>query len=143
MRTGGRQRFPLYVSQDGTPPHKATQELALSKAGFGVTYMHHHELQPPVPERPKENLAYYRISNHYKFIFHTFFDCLKYDKLIIVEVTALYRQGGLLVSNIRFSYVGRYSIQLCRKMCRKNDWGLYRVCRAYGGCPQGFIYCTT
>jgi hypothetical protein len=38
------------------------------------------------PLTPKENLAYYRISNHYKFILGVMFDCLQYKKAIILEV---------------------------------------------------------
>ena len=44
------------------------------------------ELKPPVPLNRKENLAYYRIANHYKFIMQTFFDCLRVPRLIILEV---------------------------------------------------------
>lgn len=28
---------------------------------------------------------YYRISNHYKFVFQQLFDCFQYDKILIVE----------------------------------------------------------
>ena len=60
--------------------------LWCSLAPVGVSYLHHMELKPPVPLNRKENLAYYRIANHYKFIMQTFFDCLHVPRLIILEV---------------------------------------------------------
>lgn len=38
------------------------------------------------PLNRNENLAYYRIANHYKYILQTMFDCLQYKKAIILEV---------------------------------------------------------
>ena len=73
-----RQQYPLFVSQDGTPPN--------ALAARGVHYLHHMELAAPVPKSPKESLAYYRIANHYKFIMQTFFDCFRFPRLIILEV---------------------------------------------------------
>ena len=52
-----------------------------------MRYLHHKEDAPPHPLLNKwENLAYYRIANHYKFILRTFFECFGYSKLIILEV---------------------------------------------------------
>ena len=33
-----------------------------------------------------EKIEYYRIANHYRYIFRTFFDCFLYPRLIILEV---------------------------------------------------------
>lgn len=33
-----------------------------------------------------EKIEYYRIANHYRYIFKTFFDCFLYPRLIILEV---------------------------------------------------------
>ena len=84
-----RQRFPLFVSQDGTPPNQDVAALAHSLASWGVHYLHHMELVPPTPKSRKESLAYYRIANHYKFILQTFFDCFHFPRLIILEVSSM------------------------------------------------------
>ena len=65
-----------------------TEAALHSLASKGVSYLHHKELKPPVPLNRKENLAYYRIANHYKFIMQTFFDCLRVPRLIILEVSS-------------------------------------------------------
>jgi hypothetical protein len=93
-----RLKFPLYVSQDGAIPNSKVEQLAQSLTGRGVSYLHHREQKAPIPLlNRRENLAYYRISNHYKFIMRTFFDCLGYSKLIILEVP--YPLPPLLPSN--------------------------------------------
>ena len=61
--------------------------LAKSYTAQGVRYLHHEEDGPPKRMLNKrENLAYYRIANHYKFIMRTFFECFGYSKLVILEV---------------------------------------------------------
>ena len=51
---------------------------------------------PPPPtshaHARSEKVAYYRIANHYKFLLRTFFDCLGFERLIILEVGGC---GGL------------------------------------------------
>ena len=74
------------MSQDGTPPHAGVANLTKAYASQGIRYMHHVELEAPTTLNKKENRAYYRIANHYKFIMQTFFDCFKYPRLIILEV---------------------------------------------------------
>ena len=83
-----REKFPLYISQDGPIPNPRVAELAKHLAKDGINYMHHKEDKPPEPmTTKKENLAYYRISNHYKFLMRTFFECFGYNKLIILEAS--------------------------------------------------------
>ena len=83
-----REIFPLYISQDGPVPKPKVAELAKSLAAQGISYLHHREDKPPEPLTSKrENLAYYRIANHYKFLMQTFFDCFGYSRLIILEVS--------------------------------------------------------
>lgn len=78
-----RRKFPLHISQDGS--HEETRDAARSFLPQ-VRYLSHYELAAPVPRQRKENIAYYRISNHYKFIMHTFFDCFEFPRIIILEV---------------------------------------------------------
>ena len=56
-----------------------------------VSYLHHRELIKPVTKTSNawDKLAYYRIANHYKYIFKTFFDCFEYPHVIILEVSHL------------------------------------------------------
>ena len=63
----------------------------LKSAGLQVSYLHHRELVKPVTKTSNawDKLAYYRIANHYKFIFRTFFDCFEYPHVIILEVSHL------------------------------------------------------
>ena len=77
----------MFVSQDGTPANAEVANLTKSYASQGVRYMHHVELTVPQTLTKKENKAYYRIANHYKFIMQTFFDCFKYPRLILLEVS--------------------------------------------------------
>ncbi|CAL5224039.1 g6661 [Coccomyxa viridis] len=80
-----RRKFPLFISQDGTPVHEATRHQAQSYKE--VSYLHHRELIKPVTKTSNawDKLAYYRIANHYKHIFKTFFDCFEYPHVIILE----------------------------------------------------------
>ncbi|KAK9812907.1 hypothetical protein WJX72_005613 [[Myrmecia] bisecta] len=77
-----RQKFPLYISQDGG--HEGVHDMALTYAPL-IRYLNHIEDAEPVKRGKKENVAYYRIANHYKFFMKTFFDCFEYPKLIILE----------------------------------------------------------
>ena len=38
----------------------------------------------------KDPVAYYRISNHYKFLLMQLFDCFQYEKVILVEDDMLF-----------------------------------------------------
>ena len=78
-----RRKFPLHISQDGS--HEETRDAARSFLPR-VRYLSHYELEMPVPRQRKENIAYYRIANHYKFIMRTFFDCFQFPRIIILEV---------------------------------------------------------
>ncbi len=76
-------KFPLFVSQDGNSTEIAETLHAYTGA---LRVMQHTEVRPPTPLlNPKENLAYYRIANHYKFVFQQMFDCLGFRNLIILE----------------------------------------------------------
>lgn len=92
-----RNEFPLYVSQDGPIPNQGVAELAKSFATKGVNYLHHKEETVPVKLTKKENVAYYRIANHYKFILYTLFDCFGYKRLIIVEVRASFPSADFVI----------------------------------------------
>ena len=81
-----RRKFPLHISQDGS--HEDTRNAARSFLPR-VRYLSHYELEAPIPRQRRENIAYYRISNHYKFIMRTFFDCFEYPRLIILEVSII------------------------------------------------------
>lgn len=83
-----RAKFPLFISQDGTPAHQGVANLCKSHAHEGIRYLHHIELAPPVTLSKKEKQAYYRIANHYKFLMQTFFDCFQYPRLIFLEAGA-------------------------------------------------------
>lgn len=52
-----------------------------------VSYLHHKELIEPVTKTDKlwDKLAYYRIANHYQWIFKIMFECFQYPRLIILE----------------------------------------------------------
>ncbi|KAL6771861.1 hypothetical protein ACKKBG_A28055 [Auxenochlorella protothecoides x Auxenochlorella symbiontica] len=75
-------RFPLYISQDSDAP--GVQEV-IEQHLDKLRYLQHREVAPPIPSNKREILAYYRIANHYKFIFQTFFDCFGFARLIILE----------------------------------------------------------
>ena len=78
-----RLRFPLYISQDGNQSDIA--QLARSYAP-SVYHMQHLEADSFPERKQSEPIAYYRIASHYKFMMRQMFDCLKYPKLIILEV---------------------------------------------------------
>ena len=62
-----RPRFPLFISQDGTDGGVRALALGYGKSD-GVGYLNHIEERPPVPEHANDNLAYYRIAEHYKCV---------------------------------------------------------------------------
>ncbi|CAL8465720.1 g5256 [Coccomyxa elongata] len=80
---GNMQKFPLFFSQDGTPPHLATQEVA--KSYSQISYLHHVERVAPVVRQSQEKIEYYRIAAHYRFVLRTMFDCFQYSRVIILE----------------------------------------------------------
>ena len=53
-----------------------------------MSYLQHKELIKPVTKTDKlwDKIAYYRIANHYRWIFQTMFECFQYPRLIILEV---------------------------------------------------------
>ncbi|GAB4813763.1 hypothetical protein N2152v2_000809 [Parachlorella kessleri] len=77
-----KQAFPLFVSQDFDDP--GVQTVVFKYLG-PIKYLQHVEREAPKPDNENEKLAYYRIANHYKFIFQTFFNCFGYERLIILE----------------------------------------------------------
>jgi len=38
----------------------------------------------------RESLAYYRIANHYKWVFQQLFECFRYERVIVVEDDMLF-----------------------------------------------------
>ncbi len=56
-----------------------------------VSYLHHKELLRPVTKTDNawDKIEYYRIANHYRYIFKTFFECFDYPHVIILEVSHL------------------------------------------------------
>lgn len=113
----GRAKFPLYISQDGKVPKPAVASLAQSYGSRGVRYLHHKEQSPPRRLlNPKENLAYYRIANHYKFMLRTFFDCFGYSRLIILEVSLVLVRSALFLSSIEVRCEQSCSVPSCETM---------------------------
>ena len=50
-------------------------------------YLQHIELVEPIKRNLRESLVYYRIANHYQFIFRQLFDCFQYPNVLVVEVS--------------------------------------------------------
>eukprot|EP00850_Spirogloea_muscicola_P012896 SM000085S23246 [mRNA] locus=s85:176087:181024:- [translate_table: standard] len=75
------RKYHLFISQDGT--HEGVKKTATTYSSF--THLQHIEEKAPVPERPGDMLAYYRISNHYKFVLEELFDKRTYERVIILE----------------------------------------------------------
>ena len=44
-----------------------------------------HDRRHAVVRCRRESLAYYRIANHYRWVFQQLFDCFQYDRVIVVE----------------------------------------------------------
>ena len=78
-----RQKFPLFISQDGT--NQAVARLAQSFSPH-VMHIQHIEADDFPTRKPGEPIAYYRIASHYKFVMRQIFDCWQYPKLVILEV---------------------------------------------------------
>ena len=78
-----RQKFPLFISQDGT--NRAVAKLAQSFRPH-VMHIQHIEADNFPTRKPGEPIAYYRIASHYKFVMRQIFDCWQYPKLVILEV---------------------------------------------------------
>ena len=83
MLLPARQRFPLYISQDGNQTGVA--ELARSYAP-SIVLMQHNGADSFPTRKKTEPMVYYRIASHYKFVMRQMFDCWQYPKLIILEV---------------------------------------------------------
>ncbi|CAI5970510.1 unnamed protein product [Closterium sp. NIES-64] len=78
---GADSKFPLFISQDGTNP--GVKETA--KQAHQFTYLQHIETAPPRMNNPGENIAYYRIAEHYKFALTELFDRRQFPRVIILE----------------------------------------------------------
>ncbi|GJP31433.1 hypothetical protein CLOM_g12263 [Closterium sp. NIES-68] len=74
-------KFPLFISQDGT--NAGVKERAKQAQQF--TYLQHIEAAPPRMNNPGENIAYYRIAEHYKFALTELFDRRQFPRVIILE----------------------------------------------------------
>jgi len=76
------QRFPLFVSQDGT-----NQEVKALAESFEprLTYLQHIEAAPPKMKTPKESIVYYRIAYHYEWALKQLFDGRGFERVIILE----------------------------------------------------------
>eukprot|EP00208_Stichococcus_sp_RCC1054_P006238 CAMPEP_0206141720 /NCGR_PEP_ID=MMETSP1473-20131121/13874_1 /ASSEMBLY_ACC=CAM_ASM_001109 /TAXON_ID=1461547 /ORGANISM="Stichococcus sp, Strain RCC1054" /LENGTH=454 /DNA_ID=CAMNT_0053536399 /DNA_START=73 /DNA_END=1437 /DNA_ORIENTATION=- len=82
-----KEKFPLFISQDGT--HREVRDLAMSLQPE-IGYLNNIEDAPPKLAKMREQIAYYRIANHYRFIMQQMFDCRQYQKLIFVEDDMLF-----------------------------------------------------
>ncbi|CAI5958727.1 unnamed protein product [Closterium sp. NIES-65] len=78
---GADSKFPLFISQDGT--NAGVKERA--KQAHQFTYLQHIETAPPRMNNPGENIAYYRIAEHYKFALTQLFDRRQFPRVIILE----------------------------------------------------------
>ncbi|CAI5465297.1 unnamed protein product, partial [Closterium sp. Yama58-4] len=78
---GADSKFPLFISQDGT--NAGVKERA--KQAHQFTYLQHIETAPPRMNNAGENIAYYRIAEHYKFALTELFDRRQFPRVIILE----------------------------------------------------------
>ncbi|CAI5534576.1 unnamed protein product [Closterium sp. Naga37s-1] len=78
---GADSKFPLFISQDGTNPGVKDR----AKQAHQFTYLQHIETAPPRMNNPGENIAYYRIADHYKFALTELFDHRQFPRVIILE----------------------------------------------------------
>ncbi len=51
-----------------------------------ITYLSHQQRGASMVSDSRENAAYYRIAEHYRFVLGTLFDCFEYPRVIILEV---------------------------------------------------------
>ena len=97
-----RRKFPLHISQDGN--NSAVADFASNPAAAvshgeldhvdpadmpHVLHMQHVQADSFPTRAASEPIAYYRISDHYKFVMQQIFDCWQYPKLIILEVSSM------------------------------------------------------
>ena len=68
-----------------------------------ISYLHHLERVAPVVRQRQEKIEYYRIAAHYRFILRTMFDCFRYPRLIILEVSKSCLYGLHTVGVLRSS----------------------------------------
>ncbi|VAI63907.1 unnamed protein product [Triticum turgidum subsp. durum] len=74
-------KFPLFISQDGTNGEVKKKALSYTQ----ITFMQHVDLEPVRTERPGENIAYYKIANHYKWALDELFIKHDFRRVIILE----------------------------------------------------------
>ncbi len=63
--------------------------LAKERTARQITYLSHQQRAVPMVADSREKTAYYRIADHYRFVLSTLFECLRYPRVIILEVRAL------------------------------------------------------
>ncbi|XP_037408358.1 alpha-1,3-mannosyl-glycoprotein 2-beta-N-acetylglucosaminyltransferase-like isoform X3 [Triticum dicoccoides] len=74
-------KFPLFISQDGTNGEVKNKALSYAQ----ITFMQHVDLEPVHTESPGENIAYYKIANHYKRALDELFIKHNFGRVIILE----------------------------------------------------------
>ena len=74
-------KFPLFISQDGTNGEVKNKALSYAQ----ITFMQHVDLEPVHTESPGENIAYYKIANHYKWALDELFIKHNFGRVIILE----------------------------------------------------------
>ena len=62
--------------------------LAKERTARQITYLSHQQRAVPMVADSREKTAYYRIAEHYRFVLSTLFECLRYPRVIILEVRA-------------------------------------------------------
>uniref|UniRef100_A0A453Q8Z7 Alpha-1,3-mannosyl-glycoprotein 2-beta-N-acetylglucosaminyltransferase n=2 Tax=Aegilops tauschii subsp. strangulata TaxID=200361 RepID=A0A453Q8Z7_AEGTS len=70
-----------FQSQDGTNGEVKKKALSYTQ----ITFMQHVDLEPVRTERPGENVAYYKIANHYKWALDELFIKHDFRRVIILE----------------------------------------------------------
>ena len=84
---GLEKKFPIVISQDVSPkqPFPAVDLVAKHFAQKeGVAHLQHRQGPPPGPEARKF-LSYYRIADHYGWFLAQVFECMQYERVVIVE----------------------------------------------------------
>ncbi|VAH85169.1 unnamed protein product [Triticum turgidum subsp. durum] len=74
-------KFPLFISQDGTNGEVKNKALSYAQ----ITFMQHVDLEPVHTESPGENIAYYKIANHYKWALDELLIKHNFRRVIILE----------------------------------------------------------
>lgn len=62
--------------------------LAKERTARQITYLSHQQRAVPMVADSREKPAYYRIADHYRFVLSTLFECLRYPRVIVLEVRA-------------------------------------------------------